>query len=306
MYDSNWDFITKYEFDELSYKDKVLFIKRYLKEEACIWLYWDFKEEKYLDYLQKLWINPYKERINEVVEEVKYKVLSEVMWMVEKINENKFKKLFEIAKELRWDYWYDTSELVTAITIEFIKGNEYVFLTKKTDCWWCTEWVIWGWEWYSSLYIKGIKSKEGETIQEFVRQNKNYENWYFVDKEFKVFKNINRKFLNEIVDLRLQQGDKSIEKIKEDMENYIKSKYKEMIVKKGLYGTYFRVAGMKDKSNEGYGFITEVPNASKKVKNFIGFFMNIKNLKDVKTDLFNSLQKIKENIEKSLEEENSK
>jgi len=118
------------------------------------------------------------------------------------------------------------------------------------------------------------------------------------DKEFNLFKNINKKFLNELIELRSKSGDKTKEKIKEDMELYIRKQYEIKINEKGLYGTYFRVAGRKDFDNTGYGFITEVPKASKKVKNFMGFFINIQNLKTLKEEIFDDLSKIKEKLEK--------
>jgi hypothetical protein len=119
-----------------------------------------------------------------------------------------------------------------------------------------------------------------------------------VNKEFNLFKNINKKFLNELIELRSKKGDKTKEKIREDMELYIKKQYETKINEKGLYGTYFRIAGRKDFDNTGYGFITEVPKASKKVKNFMGFFINIHNLKLLKEEIFNDLSKIKEKLEK--------
>jgi hypothetical protein len=119
-----------------------------------------------------------------------------------------------------------------------------------------------------------------------------------IDKELNLFKNINKKFLDELVELRTKTSDNDVKKIKEDLELYIRKEYEKRIIEKGLYATYFRIAGRTDFNNDGYGFITEVPNASKKVKNFMGFFINIANLKQLKFEIFETLSKFKEKLEK--------
>jgi len=119
-----------------------------------------------------------------------------------------------------------------------------------------------------------------------------------INAEIKAFKNINKKMIDELVELRTKNNSNndSTETIKNNLENYIYKLYETEINKISKYGTYFRIAGVKDVNNDGYGFITEVAGSSKKVKNFIGFSVCIEELEKGKQTIFDTLNGMKEKI----------
>lgn len=122
----------------------------------------------------------------------------------------------------------------------------------------------------------------------------------YINKEMNVFKNINKKLLEELVDLREKTSDKKREEIATNLERYTLSLYEKGFEKIDKFSTYFRIAGFKDNDNDGYGFITDVPGSSRKVKNFIGFSVNIKQFSEVKEEVFEELNRIKEDIKAKL------
>lgn len=121
-----------------------------------------------------------------------------------------------------------------------------------------------------------------------------------IAKEFNVFKNINKKMFQELVTLRssLNKDNKTEEEIKVSLEKYVMDLYETEINNISKFGTYFRIAGIKDTQNTGYGFITEVAGSSKKVKNFIGFSPNLEELENAKQTIFNKLNELKKKMEK--------
>ena len=123
-----------------------------------------------------------------------------------------------------------------------------------------------------------------------------------IERQMKIFKNIHGGFLHKLAEARANQSNSNYDEVYKNILKYIEDELSKELRSNGVFGLYYYIAGRTDTKNDGYGFITEIENARKKVKNFDGFFVNIAQLKKIKNKIFNYLK----GVQKALDKKNQK